>query len=252
MTMPRFLVGLDLGQSQDPTALTVIERIEIPSTALAPQFYYYDMRFLKRFPLQMSYPDVMKSVNEIITDPRLSGEIALLVDTTGVGAAVVDLLRLMHLPCKLIPVLVTFGTSITHDGKRWHVPKRNLATAVRILLESERLKIRTYLKDHILLLKELRAFRIKITKAKNDTYEAWRENDHDDLVFATAMCCWFGERKRPTTPAVPEPPPLPVITERKINDMSTEITYTPIPDVDRLRTQEGWTFNDLQQRGIRG
>jgi hypothetical protein len=27
-----------------------------------------------------------------------------------------------------------------------------------------------------------------------DSYEAWREEDHDDLVLAVAMACWCGER----------------------------------------------------------
>ncbi len=28
----------------------------------------------------------------------------------------------------------------------------------------------------------------------HDSYEAWREGDHDDLVLSVAMACWAGER----------------------------------------------------------
>lgn len=31
------------------------------------------------------------------------------------------------------------------------------------------------------------------TKTAHDSYEAWREGDHDDLVIAVAMACWIIE-----------------------------------------------------------
>ena len=30
-----------------------------------------------------------------------------------------------------------------------------------------------------------------------DTYEAWREGDHDDLVLAAAIGIWWAERAEP-------------------------------------------------------
>jgi hypothetical protein len=29
-----------------------------------------------------------------------------------------------------------------------------------------------------------------------DSYEHWRESDHDDLVLATALACWAARRKK--------------------------------------------------------
>jgi hypothetical protein len=44
------------------------------------------------------------------------------------------------------------------------------------------------------LRKELQNFRVKIDpRTAHDSYEHWREGDHDDLVLATAMACWFRE-----------------------------------------------------------
>jgi hypothetical protein len=54
------------------------------------------------------------------------------------------------------------------------------------------------------MIEELQNFRIKFTRAGNDTYEAWRESDHDDLVLAAAMAAWFGEKKLHT---ILKPPP---------------------------------------------
>ena len=45
-----------------------------------------------------------------------------------------------------------------------------------------------------LLVQELLNFQVKVTTAGNDTYGVWREGQHDDLVLATAVALWFGER----------------------------------------------------------
>jgi hypothetical protein len=45
-----------------------------------------------------------------------------------------------------------------------------------------------------LLVKELDNFKVKVTVAANETFESWREKDHDDLVLATAIAAWLGER----------------------------------------------------------
>jgi hypothetical protein len=38
-------------------------------------------------------------------------------------------------------------------------------------------------------------FRAKISKSTaHETYEAWREGNHDDLVPSGALACWAGER----------------------------------------------------------
>jgi hypothetical protein len=37
--------------------------------------------------------------------------------------------------------------------------------------------------------------RSRITSHAHDIYGAWREGAHDDLVLATALACWYGERK---------------------------------------------------------
>ena len=34
----------------------------------------------------------------------------------------------------------------------------------------------------------------------NETFESWRERDHDDLVLAVALAIWFGDKgRRPFT-----------------------------------------------------
>jgi hypothetical protein len=39
----------------------------------------------------------------------------------------------------------------------------------------------------------------------HDSYEAWREGDHDDLVLAVALACWTGERYLRKEDSIPRP-----------------------------------------------
>ena len=40
------------------------------------------------------------------------------------------------------------------------------------------------------LTSELLNFKVKITTVGNETFESWRERDHDDLVLALACALW--------------------------------------------------------------
>jgi len=44
-----------------------------------------------------------------------------------------------------------------------------------------------------LLVQELENFRAKVTTAKNEGLESWREGRHDDLILAVAVAAWLGE-----------------------------------------------------------
>jgi hypothetical protein len=61
------------------------------------------------------------------------------------------------------------------------------------LLGHRRLEVAQGLRGRDVLLKELQNFRVKITASANETFGAWREGEHDDLVFACAIGCWVGE-----------------------------------------------------------
>ena len=46
-------------------------------------------------------------------------------------------------------------------------------------------------------MRELAQFKVKINiSTGHDSYEAWREGDHDDLVLAVALACWYGVKRR--------------------------------------------------------
>lgn len=186
-----YFVGLDLGQAQDFTALTVVERLR------APQDTPLLVRHLERFPLGTSYPAIVRRVVEVMTKPPLRGASTLVIDATGVGTAVVDLLRVARPAGSVIAVTITAGDETKRNGLDWRVPKRELVGALQVLLQTTRLKVADSLPLAATLLQELHGFRVKITAAAHDTYGPWREGAHDDLVLAVALACWYaGEQKK--------------------------------------------------------
>ena len=192
----RYFIGLDLGQAQDPTALAVIERRRLLDVRYEPA-PLRDARCLipqlVRYPLGTSYPEIVADVvDKLVKAPKGT---RLILDGTGVGRAVVDEFRqhraLQSHHSRIVPVTLTAGEEeiLASDGY-WRVPKRNLVGVAQVLLQSQRLKIAPDLAETQTLVKELLNFKVKITTAANDTYGAWREGQHDDLVLATALGCW--------------------------------------------------------------
>jgi hypothetical protein len=208
-----YVVGLDLGQAQDYTALAVLERsrwvpeplvtygamgrvetIAGPTTLFPPASERrYAARHLERFPLGTSYPAIVDRVVALFARVPLTNS-TLAVDETGVGRAVVDLLRKARPRCTLRPITITAGNAVVPDGAGWHVPKKELVGNLQVLLQSRRLQVARTLPDAAVLIQELEAFRVKITAAAHEIFEAWRERDKDDLVLAVAMAAWVGER----------------------------------------------------------
>ncbi len=151
------------------------------------------IRHLERFELGCRYPDVIEGVRQLIRTPPLQGKtIAGLVDKTGVGAAVID--SFVHSGLTPMAITIHGGSEVSLDSQRpgFRVPKRDLVSAVQVLLQNERLKIPRSLPLAETLKKELLNFRQKIDpKTAHDSYSHWREGEHDDLVLASAMGCWY-------------------------------------------------------------
>jgi hypothetical protein len=80
------------------------------------------------------------------------------------------------------------------DGAGWLLPKKKLVGELQVLLQSRRLRVVRLLPDAAALVGELEALRVKVTVSAHETFEAWRERDHDDFVLAVAMAAWVGER----------------------------------------------------------
>jgi hypothetical protein len=153
---------------------------------------------------------LMKS-KELITEIHAIGEPTvyrrwpeLVVDATGVGRAVTDLLKERGLWFK--SVTITGGDAVKYKGRGASVPKRDLVAALEVPFHSGTLKVAEGLELWPALKKELLNFRRKINlKTAHDAYEHWRESDHDDLVLAAALACWWARRQRGMKPVDHKP-----------------------------------------------
>jgi len=202
-----FTIGLDLGQSHDYTAIVVVERLDAFSGRHREDLWgrhvddldtYFHVRHIERLPLGTSYPEVVRHVGRLLEMRPLIGETVCVLDATGVGRAVVDMFKEAYRRGEFgnyrpRPVTITAG----EQPRGLHVPKRDLVATVQSLLQTGSLKIAETLELADVLTSELLAFRAKISRTGHDTYEAWRESDHDDLVLALALACWY---KNPFAP----------------------------------------------------
>jgi hypothetical protein len=228
-----YYLGLDLGQSQDYSALAIIEEQLYIGEGWANEVLYqedYDkgispgwvspaaltayraglalrlsenygrpaevplaVRHLERFELGTKYTDVVDRVATLVRSDSLRHMPAvLLVDKTGVGAAVLD--SFTHARIGAVAITLHGGSSVNRDPQRvgYRVPKRDLITVTQVLLQNGQLKVAADLPEAETLKKELLNFRVKIDpRTAHDSYEHWREGDHDDLVLAVSMAAWF-------------------------------------------------------------
>jgi hypothetical protein len=223
--VPEYFAGLDLGQSADYTALAIAEQGKMPrpdgmterhvvghetrqtligETVWAGPIYgerpvllnTYGFRHLQRFPLRTSYPAIVDQLKALLSRPPLAGNVTLAVDATGVGPPVVDMLRRAELPCRLRAITITGGNEVVPHPGGYGVPKRDLVSITQVLLQDGRLKVAPSLPEADTLVRELQTFQYKITLAANDTYGAWREGTHDDLLLAVCLACWIAEYKK--------------------------------------------------------
>ena len=180
----RFVVGVDLGQAQDYTAIAVLEVLQHGEEE------GYHLRHLERPRLGTSYPDIVQRLLALLATSPLIGCCEMVLDATGVGAPVVDLLRQAGL--SLTAVTITGADAATRgEGGGWRVPKRDLVSTLQVALQQGRFKVADGLALGDVFVRELLAFRVKINIAtSHDSYEAWREGDHDDLVLAVALALW--------------------------------------------------------------
>ena len=189
------VVGLDLGQTRDHSAIAVTE-YEQPRLAWMPSMpRAMRIRYLERIPLGTSYTKVVQRVSEIVRHPLLEGRSRLVADATGVGAPVVDLLKAARLPCTITAVSITSGDHATCHGDHWSVPKRDLLTNLLVLLESGELRIPRRLPESATLVRELSEVEMRHRPGGGLRIGADGAGEHDDLVIAVALACWRAMRK---------------------------------------------------------
>lgn len=213
--MSIFVSGLDLGLAHDYTALVILEasgarrmvtadmrdrETGLPVTVNRPvemmPLVQAEVRWVERLngKVRYSYTEMRSMVKDRMVrlkkeEPAKSSYLA--IDKTGVGVGVAEIFA------DLWPIGVTItgsGQALRHGDQDYNVPKKDLVSCVQILLQNQVLKIADKIEHAEILRRELLAFRTKISAAGGQTFEAWREKDHDDMVLALAIAIWTSQQ----------------------------------------------------------
>ncbi len=215
-TEPLPIVGVELGSRMENTALSVTERVYVPTGERfnATQYDHragrrrlesrevvaieYRVRHLERRIPSVRYKGVAERVAEIA---GTVGDCVVAVDLTRTGRPVHSLImKAIHeatkdagVSVKYCPLTVTgeFGAVSHSPDVGWLVPRRDLVSSALLLFEQEQLKIAEGLDLAATLSREFQDFK---PKAPKEELEGWRLGRNDDLVIAVAMSVWAAER----------------------------------------------------------
>lgn len=212
-------VGCDIGKMSDPSAIVATEEVRRERIA------HFLVRHIERLPLGTSYPGVADRVAEVMAGLRAIDEqrrwdappreaparrgrwggaympgpgagfgIELIVDGTGVGLPVVDLLREKGLR----PTVAIFTGSerlTVHPDDAITIGKAWMVARLQTLLQAGRLHLPDTAEAAILA-RELQDYRIDISNSGHASFNA-RSGQHDDLVVALGLSVGY---------EVPRPP----------------------------------------------
>lgn len=197
-----YYMGWDPALAPDWSAYDILRQVRYEPD----QPPFYQVVALDRFPQGTPYPrqvDTMRMLMAGVTQyairerrqvllPGRVREPQLVMDSTGVGRAVVDMTREKGL--KPTALEITAGMDATQGQGCLRVPKRQLVSLGQVMLQTDRLQIAGKLRHARTLTDELLHFKVKIDPVTaHDSYGTWREGEHDDLVLAVLLALWWAE-----------------------------------------------------------
>jgi hypothetical protein len=164
----RLILGVDIGQARDPSALAVLQG--------------HTIRWIERLPLGTTYPAV---ADRIAAVARAANDAPIAVDATGVGRAVVDLLR--ERGFGPIAVALTSGRQVRRSGTNLSIPRDALLRPLEAALEAGWLRVARGCPESESLAGELLRARRSGTSGK---VVSEGPGHHGDLLVAIALALW--------------------------------------------------------------
>jgi len=194
-------IGLDLGQRHDNSGFVGIEKPARHRLSTMPQSLL--LRMAERIPLGMAYPEIVEVMRYVTAMGNAMGRMAgdglckLVVDATGLGRPVVEMIRRARLECDLTAVMITSGDRQHYrpgEGGSMNVPKQDLIAGVQMALERRELRIAKKLREAGTLKRELLDVRMSRRDSGYLRFGADGYGQHDDLVIALALAIWRAGR----------------------------------------------------------
>ncbi len=222
--------GLDLGQSGDPSALTLLlhlEQIHSPFTwidSTHPVTHTWQLAATRIFPLGTAYLKLARQVHRQLQHfhslyPHVP--LTLIADSTGLGRPTLEILHQELDPHVRLEGMVFTGGQ-QHSRHRhpslsvdlYHVPKLDLIQHLLHAIECRHLTISPGLKDKETLREQLQSLRYASSRLTGQTTIAVANQSgnptigHADLVMALSMAAWRLKEIAPQHP-IPMPGRLP-------------------------------------------
>lgn len=194
-----FIISADLGQANDYTAISVLEKIITGPGVLGYRGegeIEHHLRHLERPPRGTEYPVVVDRLIELFHSPQMAEhDKAVVIDLTGVGRPFYDMMRRCGFNHSINAISITGGDTVNFVDGHYNVPKRDLVTNLQVMLQNGSMKIAKGIKEADALVEELANFQTKITATGHDVYGG-RSGVHDDLVLSVAMAAWLAQRRK--------------------------------------------------------
>jgi hypothetical protein len=190
----RWILGVDLGQSNDYTAICGLHHTVTPLDTWTPwhgsmkqaRVERFDVMALARRPLGEPYPEQVRYVKALLEREPFKGA-QLVVDETGVGRPVADI----FVANGLKPNRIAIGSGLEvnqRNGYSFTVPKLLLVSTLEAKMHTGQFKIAPEIAGE--LQEELREFQRKVSESGRSTYDA-RSGAHDDLILSCAIALWW-------------------------------------------------------------
>lgn len=187
-----YYIGLDLGQVNDYSTFAIIQDLGDSRRAVV---------HLERYREEL-YPVIARRAAALLLEPKLYRQSELIVDATGVGPAVVDVL--VEQGVRFIPVKIHGGENenerveVATGLDTMYIPKANIIFSLLTCFQTDRLDIADLPLSPILV-DELVNFQLKQSIATGHVTFSHREGEHDDLLLAAGLATWCAERMGSST-----------------------------------------------------
>jgi hypothetical protein len=142
-----YYIGVDLGRKRDYTAVAVLEQAEVVFGERDRVRYErqrewrHSVRLLERMELGTPYTEVAERLSGIARSEPMRQRCTMVLDATGVGMPVVELIKQKRPGCGVDAVVITGGERSWQQDGVWRTPKKELIMGLVVMLETGRLKV---------------------------------------------------------------------------------------------------------------
>ena len=185
-----FIIGLDPAQLRDWSALAVVDMQYQPEK----KRFGYDLVAMAR-KQGLPYDQIVDWVARTLKRPEFNRNQPpeFLLDSTGVGVAVRDMLAAKGVRMKA--VTITAGEAFSRQGPIYHVGKARLIGTFLGAFDAGKVRVNPNMPIWPQLEKEMLGFRAEMSAQGRAKFEA-ENGENDDMLFALALCVWYGEEVR--------------------------------------------------------